>query len=166
MAKKKGWFDSISNKLIAVALSALTGFGATMLSEFWSGAPKGNAPGKAEPTSVPERVIGTLMSFQKAPALMCNLLGTEIREENDRIAIVAVPPGTPGAMLGLTPGDVIVSVDQQEIHTPASLEAALARSRFFFGNAVIVRRGAATLQGEVQPNPEKGLVVRRPLAPR
>lgn len=122
-----------------------------------SGLPTGPSPG---PFSGPP-VVGKLTNLQRATT--CDILNCDVRVQGDHVVVTVVRPGSVGALLGLVPGDVIEMVDQQAIDSPAKLETSLAHSRYLFSTTIRVRRGNATLTGEVHQRTDNRLAVRRPL---
>lgn len=166
MARKKtGVMGSMRNRVWAGVVSALTATGGSIVAYYWNEL-TGESP-QAPATEAAKKaiaVLGTLTSHTKQKVSTCDLLGADVTETDNRISVVSVRLGTPGAILGLVEGDVIESVDHHRIDSPEILEASLARGRPFFGTVVRVKRGESTLFGEVYPSRDGLLVVQRPLA--
>ncbi len=68
-------------------------------------------------------------------------------DETSGVAVVSVRPGSISARLGFLPGDVVVSVGQQQVTTVTALETALReRPRFW---QMAIKRGGQVLQLQV-----------------
>jgi hypothetical protein len=97
-------------RLIAIALVAgLAGAGVMIAVEAATGA--GEAPAAAAASRAYLGVAATTSLFEPGAQ------------------VVAVVPGSPAAAAGITPGDVITSVDGRSVSSPAALQAAIAAER-------------------------------------
>jgi len=74
-------------------------------------------------------------------------VGLEVSEQDGRVRIVAPIAGSPAERAGIRAGDVLLSIDGQDIG-PGGLEDAIERMRGFVGS--IVRLGIARA-GELEP---------------
>jgi membrane-associated protease RseP (regulator of RpoE activity) len=168
--KKAGVVGSFRKTLWATWASLVATVGGSLTAYFWGDIAKllpGTAADGAKNSSAPfvAQVVGSLVSLKKsANTVKSEMLGCDVSEENDRIVVAEIEPGSPAALLGIIPGDIIVSIDQRPITSFEILNGSLARSRQFFSTVILVRRGDAILQGDVVRTNDEKLVVRRPLA--
>lgn len=110
-------------------------------------------------STMPVPIPGAALGLQLAS------LGPQLRKElklgNDvhGVVVTRIAPGTPMAAIGLEPGDVIQSVDQKPVATPAQAATALANAAKRGNILLLINRGGANVfvgvtveNGEARPN--------------
>lgn len=83
--------------------------------------------GFAIPSNHAKRIADDLIKFGRVHR---SVIGVQYDEEvRDRTAIIAVVPGSPAALGGMKPGDVVVAVDQYRVAGPQQFQSRMSTYR-------------------------------------
>lgn len=167
--KRSGLFGTLRGKLLA-AIASLLATGATaiaalywdsLLEQFSGGT--GRTAQTPNQGTVPVRPIQVLLSRKQPAATKIQLLGCMVCDTDKRVCVTEVPPGSPAALLGVIPGDIVDEVGSQRVDSAATLSDRLGQCRRFLPTAIDVRRGDTVLRGKVTPSSDGSLKVQRAL---
>jgi S1-C subfamily serine protease len=171
-ARKTGLLGSLRNKIFALLTSVLATGGATSAFMYWERIvemmPQGQAKNVAEKgTGLIKELVSASQKTEptpkEEPSESVELLGCRVVESESRVRVAEVPPGSTAALLGLVPGDIIEEVDSHRITSAEALTVRLARSGRLLASSIEVRRGNASLHGEVTLASDTSLRIRHAL---
>jgi serine protease Do len=105
--------------------------------------------------AIPSNLVKAILAdFQRDGRVIRPYLGVTLQEPwqvsvglptNDGLTVVNVDPGSPAAQAGIQPGDQILAIDGQTVHTNVGLTSVLWKHKPGDTVALTVQRGGSTL---------------------